>query len=78
MAYQVLTEQIVGEFRRHSYVLKIDIFTEDGIQKYQRLMNQKASALEYATALKFLVDCLKIFHNQRVIILLDEYDVSRE
>lgn len=78
MAYQVLTEQIAGEFRRHSYVLKIDLFTEDEIKKYQRFMAQKASASEYATALKFLTDCLKKFHNQRVIILLDEYDVPLE
>lgn len=44
MVYQVLTDKIAGEFRRHRYVLKMGIFTEGEIQKYQRLMAQKASA----------------------------------
>ncbi len=44
MIYQVLTDKIAGEFRRHRYVLKMGIFTEGEIQKYQRLMAQKASA----------------------------------
>lgn len=41
-------------------------------------MNHNASTAEYTHSLKFLSDCLERYHHQKVIILIDEYDVPLE
>ncbi|MCM1179232.1 MAG: ATP-binding protein [Clostridium sp.] len=78
MAYTMLVDQISAEFKRHRYILHADVLLEDEQQQYEEIMLRKAGKAEYATALKFLSDCLKKYHKQNVIILIDEYDVPLE
>lgn len=77
-AVQVVEEQIAEEFKRHRYVLRSDDLLEDEKERFLALMSQRASRAQLATSLKFLSYCLKKYHEQRVIILLDEYDVPLE
>lgn len=78
LAYQMIVEQIASEFKRHRYLLKSDVLLEDEKERYQALMTRKGSQAEMTTALKFLSDCLKVYHKQKVIVLIDEYDVPLE
>ena len=78
LAYQLIAEQIASEFKRHRYILNTDILLEDEKERYQALMAQKGTQAEMTTALKFLSDCLKTYHKQKVIVLIDEYDVPLE
>lgn len=78
MAYESLIDEIIKEYNRHSYILSSDCLTEEYRNKYIDLMNRKAGAIAYAKALVFLTDCLRSYHNQNVIILIDEYDVPLE
>jgi hypothetical protein len=78
LSYRMLEEQIAIEFRRHRYVLKKDVLLENEKNRFEALMMQKANRAEMASALKFLSDCLEKYHNKKVIILLDEYDVPLE
>lgn len=78
LAYQLIAEQIASEFKRHRYVLNADILLEDEKERYQALMAQKGTQAEMTTALKFLSDCLKAYHKQKAIVLIDEYDVPLE
>ena len=78
LAYQMIAEQIASEFKRHRYLLKSDVLLEDEKERYQALMTRKGSQAEMTTALKFLSDCLKVYHKQKVIVLIDEYDVPLE
>lgn len=78
LAYQMIVEQIASEFKRHRCLLKSDVLLEDEKERYQALMTRKGSQAEMATALKFLSDCLKVYHKQKVIVLIDEYDVPLE
>jgi len=78
MAYQVLVNAVQEEFRRHWYVHESGILFSDKAKKFQDIMEGKAEAADYATALALLSDCLKKYHNQNVIILIDEYDVPLE
>lgn len=78
LAYQMIAEQIASEFKRHRYLLKSDILLDDEKERYQALMTQKGSQAEMTTALKFLSDCLNLYHKQKVIVLIDEYDVPLE
>ena len=58
------------------YFTKMKIGQEK--ERYHALMTQKGSQAEMTTALKFLSDCLNIYHKQKVIVLIDEYDVPLE
>ena len=78
LAYQMLDEQIAGEFKRHRYVLDKDVLFEDERERFEASMLRRADRAKLATSLKFLSDCLKKYHGKNVIILFDEYDVPLE
>ena len=78
MAYKSLLNEIAKEYERHRYVLEGDVLLSSNKEKYINIMEQKAERIDYATALKFLCDCLKKYHEKNVIILIDEYDVPLE
>lgn len=78
MAYGSMVEEIASEFKRHRYVLNNDDLLEGEKKRYRAIMGQSAEYGEYATALKFLSDCLSTYHEKKVIILIDEYDVPLE
>ena len=85
-----LRDEIVSEFNRHIYVKDSDALTEEEAELFRELSVTKrredikseedfrAEIGRYATALKTLSVCLKKYHNENVIILLDEYDVPLE
>lgn len=77
-AYDRLVLDIIGEFERHSYLLEGDALTCAQKKSYNAIMNRDASTAEYTLSLKFLSDCLERYHHQKVIILIDEYDVPLE
>ena len=78
MIYGVLKKSIIEEFGRHFYILQGQMFREDEIQKFQQILKGEAKPDDYATALAFLSQCLKKYHNSNVVILIDEYDVPLE
>lgn len=79
MAYHVLRDEISKEFSRHRYILcgngVLDAYDRE---KYEAFMNRKAEKADYAISLQFLSRCLSQYHQEKVIILLDEYDVPLE
>ena len=78
MAYSQLVEEISGEFKRHRYILETKLLLANEYNRYEEIMLGRATQKEYATALKFLSECLKRYHEKKVIILIDEYDVPLE
>ena len=85
-----LRDEIASEFNRHIYLKNSDTLTEEEVKLFKELsVTKKRENLKneedfreeidrYATALKTLSVCLKKYHNENVIILLDEYDVPLE
>ncbi len=85
-----LRDEIISEFKRHSYVRNSTKLDEDEIRLFNELSSGKSrDAIEkghdfreeidrYATALKTLSVCLKKHHGENVIVLIDEYDVPLE
>lgn len=78
MAYASLRGEIISEYRRHSYVLDGKALMPEEEERYKKIMAEKAEDIDYAKSLKILSDCLKRYHETRVIILIDEYDVPLE
>lgn len=78
MAYKQLLKEIIGEFKRHRYILGKGVLLASEEKIYIDVMNGEGEPAEYVTALKFLSDCLKAYHKKNTIILIDEYDVPLE
>ena len=90
MAFKKLRDEIIGEYRRHSYLWTEENLPEEAKEELFGLSkaaqdkdlkdegNMQAEIGRYSTALKTLSVALKEYHNKNVIILLDEYDVPLE
>lgn len=78
MAYGSLIHELAKEYDRHGYLAHSDALNPEESARFERIMLNKASDIEYAQALSFLSNCLEKHHQQKVIILIDEYDVPLE
>ena len=78
MAYKSLINGIQKEYIRHCYALEGETLLPVQKKYYNSIMENTAEPSLYATAIQFLSECLEKYHNQKTIILLDEYDVPLE
>lgn len=78
MAIKVLAEDIGLEFLRHKYIINGDALESAMKEKFLRICDGKGDAADYATALRFLSQCLEAYHGRKCVILIDEYDVPLE
>ena len=78
MAFEKLQKELAKEYKRHSYVLDGEMLFPSEKKEFLSIIERTAPLSEYSTALQFLSECLERYHRQKVIILLDEYDVPLE
>ena len=74
-AFEQFKEIVANEFERHQKILKCVSISG---RKIQSILNDTADNSVYNTALKLLSDCLYEVYEQKVIVLIDEYDVPLE
>ena len=89
-AFKKLRDEIIDEYKRHSYLWEKDVLPENDREMLKKLSvpadddkldteeKKTAEIARYSTSLKTLSKALKQYHNKNVIILLDEYDVPLE
>ena len=77
LAFQCIREEISNEFKRHKYIIESDLLKTEK-EHFMKIVNNDKDMSLYITALKFLSHCLNKYHNEKVIILIDEYDVPLE
>ena len=65
---------IAAEYQRHDYLLKEGILTEAERKVYREIINLEAEKVHYQKALLRLTEYLERYHDQKVIVLIDEYD----
>ena len=66
---------VKSEFGKHSYLLKSDVLEEYEKQEVEDILYGRASHDVYTDGLKLLSEYLYRYHKQKVVILIDEYDV---
>lgn len=77
-SFERIINEISGEFERHSWILNEDILSLKSKIKYEKFMNEEYEVQDYKGSLQFLSQCLEIAYDNKVIILIDEYDVPLE
>lgn len=76
-AYKMMKLEIAKEYKRHKYILET-MADQDNAAKFRLLSNENSEDDAWLEALAFLSRCLEEYHKQKVIILIDEYDVPLE
>lgn len=72
-AYKRMISAIAKEFERHFNAVK-DHLTERQLNKYKAILDEQADQAAYHESLFLLTELLNKTYNEKVIILLDEYD----
>ncbi|WP_297422392.1 AAA family ATPase [Clostridium sp.] len=78
MAYECMIDEISKEYSRHIYILDGEKLLDSEKETFLNIVKKKAKESDYAKALQFLSNCLEKYHDNKVIILIDEYDVPLE
>ena len=74
-AYERLVVQISNLYKNYTYLLEYDKIDPDDRQIFLDLKAGKAEKAQVFQALRTLMRMLQIYHQKKVIWLLDEYDV---
>ncbi len=72
--FQKLQSTLSRLYEEHSYLLESDIFSKSEIEKYESILEQKANEIVCKESLFNLTNYLYQYYNQKVIVLIDEYD----
>lgn len=79
LSLAMLKRAVGEEFSRYwPAVLESGRLTEAALERYLRIRDLKGSDADYADALKYLSECLHTCLDEKVVILIDEYDVPLE
>lgn len=78
MAQESIIDEIIKEYTRHRYVLNGPKLSQGEKESYCSILNRKARDIDYAKSIELLSKFLEKYHNKKVIILIDEYDVPLE
>ncbi|MVX64151.1 AAA family ATPase [Clostridium chromiireducens] len=77
LAYISIRRRIAEEFKRHEYILGNKELHHEK-ERYLKILKEEGEEGDYIDSLYFLCECLEKYHNKKVIILIDEYDVPLE
>ena len=65
---------IAKEYKRHNYLLETDLLLRYEKKEYRKIMDLSANLDAYQFSLENLSEYLSQYHQQKVMILIDEYD----
>ncbi len=71
---QFIKIEIVKLYDEHYYLLESNHLREHEKNKYKKILNETASDADFAVSLNLLSRYLNKYHNEKVVILIDEYD----
>jgi len=66
--------EIAKLFRIHTYLLKDDLLIDSEKKEFENIANRIADSIDFEVSIKQLSEYLFRYHQQKVIILIDEYD----
>ncbi len=72
--YELIISEIVDLYETHNYLLKNNVLTDNETKIYNEIIAETASKIKYQRSLKQLSKYLQRYHNEKVVILIDEYD----
>ncbi|KFX55316.1 ATPase AAA [Clostridium botulinum] len=77
LAYISIARRIAEEYKRQEYILKSENLKNEK-ERFLKILKEQGDEGDYTDSIFFLSQCLEKYHNKKVIILIDEYDVPLE
>ncbi len=77
LAYISIKRRIAEEYKRHEYILGNEHLQNEK-ERYLKILKEEGEEGDYIDSLYYLCECLEKYHEKKVIILIDEYDVPLE
>ena len=74
-SFWMLRTELEREFDRHRYLLESEKISDYNKELYVSILSRKADDKTYTSSLRFLSECLEQHYGEKVVILIDEYDV---
>jgi len=71
---ELIIAEITDLYRKHIYLLSSDILTDIEKVEYKNIVVKSASETDYQRSIKKLSEYLNRYYDQKVVILIDEYD----
>jgi len=71
---QYIKIEIVKLYDEHYYLLENNYLRDYEKNKYRKILNETASNADFAVSINILSRYLQKYHNEKVVILIDEYD----
>ena len=78
LSFTEFKKVISKEFRRHREILESHKIFDVDKEDFINICNRRGDYSLYNTSLRFLSDCLYEVYGEKVIVLIDEYDVPLE
>jgi len=72
--FRRISEEIIKAYEQHAYLLSGDVLLENQKAKFNRILNNTGDAIDFEFSLQWLSEYLERYHNEKVILLIDEYD----
>ena len=72
--YELIVAELSDLYRKHIYLLSENHLSEIEKSEYNEIVDKSAKETDFQRCLKKLSEYLSRFHNQKVVILIDEYD----
>jgi len=73
--YEIIINEIASVYKRFNYLNKVSFFSDEELSTINKIKNRTAKKIDYQLSIKNLSEYLYRYNNQKVVILIDEYDV---
>ncbi len=75
MAFQMAVQIMKRVHAKFQYLLESEVLSEQDKREYRKLLDDNMSEAVFCNSLRILSELLEKHHGQKVILLVDEYDV---
>ena len=72
--YELIISEIVKSYREHRYLIEGNVLYDDEKNDFNKILTEEGSNVKYQNSLKQLSEYLQRYHNEKIVILIDEYD----
>jgi len=74
--YELIISEIVDLYSNHDYLLDANILKNHEKEIFNQILRKTANQTDYQRSIKQLSEYLQRYHQQKAVILIDEYDTS--
>jgi len=72
--YKFIVNEVINLYSKHDYLLEENVLKPHEKTTYNKILYSQTDSVDFAESLKRLSEYLFRYHNQKVVILIDEYD----